>query len=136
MDSFLTEQQIEELVNFDYIEQDLSDLIEEQNDFNMNEYLNSNYDYWFPPHTNKCLKLSTSSLTWKSCVILGGVKISPLLKNNKKNMTFCLMLAANVLGSSMTMILWAKVDFANAKKRQKIDTNGDSQTTGCPLLTF
>ena len=45
MDSFLTEQQIEELVNFDYIEQDLSDLIEEQNDFNMNEYLNSNYDY-------------------------------------------------------------------------------------------
>ena len=45
MDSFLTEQQIEELVNFDYIEQDLSDLIEEQNDFNMNEYLISNYDY-------------------------------------------------------------------------------------------
>ena len=44
MDPFLTEQQIEELVNFDYIEQDLSDLIEEQNDFNMNEYLNSNYD--------------------------------------------------------------------------------------------
>ena len=45
MDPFLTEQQIEDLVNFDYIEQDLSDLIEEQNDFNMNEYLNSNYDY-------------------------------------------------------------------------------------------
>jgi hypothetical protein len=45
MDSFLTEQQIEELVNFDHIEQDLSALIEEQNDFNMNEYLNSNYDY-------------------------------------------------------------------------------------------
>ena len=45
MDSFLTEQQIEELVNFDHIEQDLSDLIEEQNDFNMNEYLPSNYDY-------------------------------------------------------------------------------------------
>ena len=46
MDSFLTEQQIEELVNFDHVESDLSDLIEEQNDFNMNEYLNSNYDYW------------------------------------------------------------------------------------------
>jgi hypothetical protein len=45
MDSFLTEQQIEELVNFDHVESDLSDLIEEQNDFNMNEYLNSNYDY-------------------------------------------------------------------------------------------
>jgi len=45
MDPFLTEQQIEELVNFDHIEQNLSDLIEEQNDFNMNEYLNSNYDY-------------------------------------------------------------------------------------------
>jgi hypothetical protein len=45
MDSFLTEQQIEELVSFDHVEQDLSDLIEEQNDFNMNEYLNSNYDY-------------------------------------------------------------------------------------------
>jgi len=45
MDPFLSEQQIEELVNFDYVEKDLSDLIEEQNDFNMNEYLNSNYDY-------------------------------------------------------------------------------------------
>jgi hypothetical protein len=37
--------QIEELQNFDFIEEDLSDLIEETNDFNMNEYLNSNIDY-------------------------------------------------------------------------------------------
>ena len=37
--------QIEETSGFDFIEQDLSDLIEEENNFNMNEYLNSNYDY-------------------------------------------------------------------------------------------
>ena len=45
MNPFLTEQQIEELVNFDQYE-DLSDLIEEEQEFNMNEYLNSNIDYW------------------------------------------------------------------------------------------
>ena len=44
MDYYLSEQQIEELVNFDQYE-DLSDLIEEDQDFNMNEYLNSNIDY-------------------------------------------------------------------------------------------
>jgi hypothetical protein len=44
MDYYLSEQQIEELVNFDQHE-DLSDLIEEDQDFNMNEYLNSNIDY-------------------------------------------------------------------------------------------
>ena len=38
--------QIEELQNFDFIEEDISELIEERNDFNMNEYLNSNIDYW------------------------------------------------------------------------------------------
>ena len=38
--------QIEELENFDFIEEDISELIEERNDFNMNEYLNSNIDYW------------------------------------------------------------------------------------------
>jgi len=37
--------QIEETPGFDFIEQDLSDLIEEENDFNMNDYLNGNYDY-------------------------------------------------------------------------------------------
>jgi hypothetical protein len=37
--------QIEELQNFDFIEEDISELIEERNDFNMNEYLNSNIDY-------------------------------------------------------------------------------------------
>ena len=44
MDYYLSEQQIEELVNFDQYE-DLSDLIEEDQNFNMNEYLNSNIDY-------------------------------------------------------------------------------------------
>ena len=45
MDTYLSEQQVEELVNFDYVEQDLADLIEDQPEFNMNEYLNGNYDY-------------------------------------------------------------------------------------------
>ncbi len=45
MDYYLSEQQIEELVNFDQHE-DLSDLIEEEQEFNINEYLNSNIDYW------------------------------------------------------------------------------------------
>jgi hypothetical protein len=37
--------QIEELQNFDFVGDDLIDLIEEENDFNMKDYLNSNYDY-------------------------------------------------------------------------------------------
>ena len=37
--------QIEELQNFDFVERDLIELIEEENDFNMKEYLNSNIDY-------------------------------------------------------------------------------------------
>ena len=37
--------QIEESNGFDFIEKDLTELIEESNDFNLNEYLNSNYDY-------------------------------------------------------------------------------------------
>tara|TARA_Y200000002_G_scaffold343189_1_gene315523 strand:+ start:1192 stop:1329 length:138 start_codon:yes stop_codon:yes gene_type:complete len=45
MDSYLTEQQVEELVNFDYIEKDLADLIEDEEKFNINDYLNSNIDY-------------------------------------------------------------------------------------------
>ena len=45
MDSYLTEQQIEELVNFDYIEKDLADLIEDEEKFDINNYLNSNIDY-------------------------------------------------------------------------------------------
>ena len=44
MDYYLNEQQIEELVNFNQYE-DLSDLIEEEQNFSMNEYLNSNIDY-------------------------------------------------------------------------------------------
>jgi hypothetical protein len=44
MDSYLSEQQVEELVNFDYVSEDLSDLIEEEK-FNVNDYLNSNIDY-------------------------------------------------------------------------------------------
>ena len=45
MNPFLTEQQVEELVNFDSVEQDLADLIESEDNFNINEYLNSNIDY-------------------------------------------------------------------------------------------
>ena len=45
MDPYLTEQQVEELVNFDYIEQDLADLIEDGEKFDINDYLNSNIDY-------------------------------------------------------------------------------------------
>ena len=52
MDYYLSEQQIEELVNFDQHE-DLSDLIEEDQDFNMNEYLNSNIDYWNAKNSNR-----------------------------------------------------------------------------------
>ncbi len=37
--------QIEELQNFDFVERDLIDLIEEDNDFNMKDYINGNYDY-------------------------------------------------------------------------------------------
>jgi len=37
--------QIEELQNFDFVGEDLIDLIEEEGDFNMKDYLNSNYDY-------------------------------------------------------------------------------------------
>ena len=45
MDNYLTEKQVEELVNFDSVEQDLMDLIEDSQKFNMDEYLNSNIDY-------------------------------------------------------------------------------------------
>ena len=45
MDSYLTEQQVEELINFDYIEKDLADLIEDEEKFDINNYLNSNIDY-------------------------------------------------------------------------------------------
>jgi len=45
MDSYLTEQQVEELVNFDYIEKDLADLIEDEEKFDISDYLNSNIDY-------------------------------------------------------------------------------------------
>jgi hypothetical protein len=37
--------QIEELENFDFVEKDLVDLIEEETDFNIKDYLNGNYDY-------------------------------------------------------------------------------------------
>ena len=50
--------QIEELQNFDFVGEDLIDLIEEENDFNMKNYLNSNYDYWVT-----VIKLSTKLTT-------------------------------------------------------------------------
>lgn len=45
MDAFIDEQQIEELITFDHVAEDLADMFEDLNDFNMNEYLNSNIDY-------------------------------------------------------------------------------------------
>ena len=45
MDNYLTEQQVEELINFDSVEKDLMDLIEEEQKFSIEEYLNSNIDY-------------------------------------------------------------------------------------------
>lgn len=44
MDSF-DDIQIEETLGFDFAEQDLSELIEENTNFNMKDYLNGNYDY-------------------------------------------------------------------------------------------
>ena len=44
MDCF-DDLQIDELENFDFVAEDLVDLIDEDNKFNMNEYLNGNYDY-------------------------------------------------------------------------------------------
>ena len=44
MDNYLTEQQVEELVNFDYMEEDLEDLIQDPEKLDINDYLNSNID--------------------------------------------------------------------------------------------
>jgi hypothetical protein len=44
MDSY-DDIQIEELNNFDFVAEDLVDLIDEDNKFNINEYINGNYDY-------------------------------------------------------------------------------------------
>ena len=40
MDNYLTEQQVEELVNFDYMEEDLEDLIQDPEKLDINDYLN------------------------------------------------------------------------------------------------
>jgi hypothetical protein len=37
--------QIEDLENFDFVERDLFDLIEDENEFSMKDYINGNYDY-------------------------------------------------------------------------------------------
>ena len=60
MDCYLSEQQIEELVNFDQHE-DLSDLIEDDQEFNINEYLNSNIDYWSDEFSYRNCQRSASS---------------------------------------------------------------------------
>ena len=61
MDHYLTEQQVEELVNFDHIYEDLPDLIEDEQKFDMNEYLKSNIDYWYEIIWNP---LPTSRSAW------------------------------------------------------------------------
>jgi len=45
MDCYLNDAQLEELINFDSVEKDLMDLIEEEQKFSIEEYLNSNIDY-------------------------------------------------------------------------------------------
>ena len=45
MDNYLKEQQVEELVNFDHMEEDLEDLIQDPEKLDINDYLNSNIDY-------------------------------------------------------------------------------------------
>jgi hypothetical protein len=37
--------QIEELENFDFVGDDLTEIIEEENNFNLKDYINGNYDY-------------------------------------------------------------------------------------------
>ena len=64
MDYYLSEQQIEELVNFDQHE-DLSDLIEEDQNFNMNEYLNSNIDYWNARNSNRECSSLHEGASWE-----------------------------------------------------------------------
>jgi Ran GTPase-activating protein (RanGAP) involved in mRNA processing and transport len=44
MDCF-DDLQIEELQNFDFVAEDLEDLIDEDDKFSINEYINGNYDY-------------------------------------------------------------------------------------------
>ena len=61
MDHYLTEQQVEELINFDHVYEDLADLIEDEQKFDMNEYLKSNIDYWYEIIWNP---LPASRITW------------------------------------------------------------------------
>ena len=61
MDHYLSEQQVEELVNFDHVYEDLEDLIEDEQKFDMNEYLKSNIDYWYETIWNP---VSTSRSSW------------------------------------------------------------------------
>ena len=61
MDYYLSEQQVEELVNFDHVYEDLEDLIEDEQKFDMNEYLKSNIDYWYEIIWNP---VSTSWSSW------------------------------------------------------------------------
>ena len=37
--------QVEEMKNFDFVSEDIEDLVQKQKDFNMKEYLNGNIDY-------------------------------------------------------------------------------------------
>ena len=137
MDSFLTEQQIEELVNFDHVESDLSDLIEEQNDFNMNEYLNSNYDYW--------LTMSVPTST---------VNVLPYMMElrdtwRRQNFTFTkeqqeeydILLAAR--RERVRYFYDNDLVSKGGLRKREVEVQeeedwhqGDDQETGCPLLTF
>tara|TARA_Y100000385_G_C12747345_1_gene489418 strand:+ start:112 stop:246 length:135 start_codon:yes stop_codon:yes gene_type:complete len=37
--------QVEEMENFDFVSEDIEDLVEKQKEFNIKEYLNGNIDY-------------------------------------------------------------------------------------------
>ena len=68
MDNYLTEQQVEELVNFDYMEEDLEDLIQDPEKLDINDYLNSNIDYWNEFSYRNCQRACTLEelrKTWK-----------------------------------------------------------------------
>ena len=60
--------QIEELQNFDFVEEDLGDLIDEDSKFDIKNYLNGNYDYWVTDWklSTKSPKLSHNPLSYSN----------------------------------------------------------------------
>ena len=82
MDNYLTEQQVEELVNFDSVEQDLMDLIEDNKSslWKNTLTLTSTTDY----ELRNCPPLNC-----RNCAKRGNVKVLHTPKNNKNDMMNC-----------------------------------------------